>query len=191
MRTYYLYSIIRDDSEEYIGITTNINKRIWQHKNGYGSTNLKNREFSLKILAIGNESYISKLEQLFIEKYKPSLNKIVGGKFGSGLKGESNGNSSLTELEVYNIRLEYADGKKQVELAEKYSVSRQAIGYIVTGKTWNHVPGPLTFKIKRVDTKTRENIKTLYLEGSTIEQISNQLNIKWATVYSYVSGIYQ
>ena len=57
-------------------------------------------------------------------------------------KGQSNGNTKLTEDNVREIRRLYALDKKQYsykKLAETYGVKSEAIGQIVRKETWKHV----------------------------------------------------
>jgi len=55
-------------------------------------------------------------------------------------KGETNGNSKLTEKEVKEIRKLYEFGVlNQYELAKNYGVTQPAIGCIVRKKTWRHI----------------------------------------------------
>lgn len=187
----YLYEITRDDGLLYIGVTIDPHRRSWQHYNGYGSKHLHNRNFNTKILAIGPEDYIYDLEYKLIDLLKPELNIVKGGKLGGSNPGAANGMAKLCEADVYHIRIEYANSKvSQEALASLYGVSRQAIGYIILGKTWKDSPGPIGSRINRVSAKDRAEIKRLKLEGKSISDISLILNIKWATVYSYYSNIY-
>jgi DNA-binding XRE family transcriptional regulator len=48
--------------------------------------------------------------------------------------------AKLSEHDVWAIRKAYAKGDVlQRELAEKYGVSEQAIGHIVTRRNWKHI----------------------------------------------------
>ena len=53
--------------------------------------------------------------------------------------GELNRAAKLQEGDVIEIRRLYADGMRQPELAEMYSVSHQNIHSIVTRKSWRHI----------------------------------------------------
>jgi hypothetical protein len=61
--------------------------------------------------------------------------------FGSQ-KGEENGNSKLTESDVFHIRSLFLDGKRYTytEVAEIYGVYVSTISSIVNRKLWDHVP---------------------------------------------------
>ena len=60
-------------SIEYVGITKNINKRISQH--------IKNKKTRgteiIEYYSNASESYIKRLEQYLIYKYKPKKNKLI------------------------------------------------------------------------------------------------------------------
>jgi hypothetical protein len=55
---------------------------------------------------------------------------------GRNQKGEKNGNTHLTEVQVRAIRL---DTRKQKEIAKDYAIARNTLWAIKTGKTWKHV----------------------------------------------------
>lgn len=58
-------------------------------------------------------------------------------------RGETHSKAKLTTDNVSDIRSEYAAGGiSQRALAKKYNVSQGAIGRIVLGKHWKHVPYP-------------------------------------------------
>lgn len=58
----------------------------------------------------------------------------------TALRGESNGNSSLTKSDVREIRAKYASGRYTHHmLAVEYHVGRTTICYIVNGRLWGHV----------------------------------------------------
>lgn len=60
-------------------------------------------------------------------------------------KGESIGSSTLTSLEVLEIRRLYATGQyTQADLAAQFGVSAPSvISQIASGKVWKHIGGPL------------------------------------------------
>ena len=59
--------------------------------------------------------------------------------FGTRAKGETHGNSKLTEDDVRNIRQKYADGYTYNSLAEEYQVQEAAISKIVLRRAWKHL----------------------------------------------------
>lgn len=55
-------------------------------------------------------------------------------------RGEKHKDAILTEEQVIEIRMTYADGKaSQRNLAKRYGVSRGAITGILSRKSWSHV----------------------------------------------------
>lgn len=54
-------------------------------------------------------------------------------------KGVLNGHVILNEKDVREIRELRASGFKQKDLAERFGVSRQAIGYVCSANGWSHV----------------------------------------------------
>ena len=191
MEPHYLYLIIRKDGAEYVGVTKNVKRRKYLHKKGYGSTHLKDTEFTMKILVKGEENYIYNLENLYVDKFKPCLNKVKGGKCGGSVFGSTNGRALIKEQDALDIRILYSETNiTQKDLAEKYNVSRQTIGAITTGVSWKTVGGPLTKKLNRVSIEDRNTIYNLYTAGTSIQDISDNLNIKWNTVYMHIKGEY-
>lgn len=58
-------------------------------------------------------------------------------------KGELNGRSFLTSLDVVDIRTAHANGgTSYTQLAKKYRVSKTLIAMIIRGHVWKHVPSP-------------------------------------------------
>jgi hypothetical protein len=192
MKRYELYLITRADGERYIGITSQgISRRAWQHKNGYGSSYLKDQEFSIVKLLEGPENKISILEDFFIKDYKCSLNKIVGGKFGRGLVGSENGRAILKESDITNIVKLYEENNlTQQAIADIYGVTRGSISHVLNGKGWANVTRePVDSKRKVVPTNTRERITLLWNEGKSNREISTLLDLKYNTVYSYTKNL--
>jgi orotate phosphoribosyltransferase-like protein len=60
-------------------------------------------------------------------------------QFDHNAKGESNGKSVLTELEVREIRELSIRGYSQHKLAEEFQIGRTTVQLIIQRKTWRHV----------------------------------------------------
>lgn len=54
--------------------------------------------------------------------------------------GEANHAAKLREADVIAIRQMAARGDRIVDIADRYGVSRRAIGMVVSGRNWAHVP---------------------------------------------------
>lgn len=72
----------------------------------------------------------------------PKENQSDMARHGTRRIGERHPSAKLSEDDVAAIRSDYASGATQTSLATKYSVARQCIGDIVTGRTWRHVDSP-------------------------------------------------
>jgi len=59
---------------------------------------------------------------------------------GHTAKGESHGDSKLTEADVLAIRARRAAGERNIDLAREYHVSRPTISNIVQRHSWRHLP---------------------------------------------------
>lgn len=58
-------------------------------------------------------------------------------------RGESNGAAVLTEEQVREIlRRRHVDGVSAYRMAKDYGVSKGTIQFILSGKTWQHIPRP-------------------------------------------------
>lgn len=54
--------------------------------------------------------------------------------------GENHKNSKLKDIDIIQIRLYYKNKTyNQFELADKYNISRQNVGFIVNNKAWTHI----------------------------------------------------
>lgn len=79
--------------------------------------------------------------------------------------GEDHPLSKLSEQDILSIRNLYATGHvTQRELSEKYRVARPMIHYIVTGKTWQQVGGPISTNNWKPATKRLEVTKEQQLD---------------------------
>ena len=59
---------------------------------------------------------------------------------GGQTKGEKHGRSKLTETDVREIRIKYANGGiTHRQLALEYGISQQAITKIIRRRTWSHI----------------------------------------------------
>ncbi len=57
--------------------------------------------------------------------------------------GSKNTMSKLTEADVLEMRLRYAAGASQSELAEAFGVRANNVSMVVNGRRWKHVAGPV------------------------------------------------
>ena len=58
---------------------------------------------------------------------------------GTDTSGEKNGHSKLIEAQVIEIRVKYANGATQVNLAKEFGVAQTTISNIVCGCTWTRI----------------------------------------------------
>lgn len=77
------------------------------------------------------------------EETRKLMSETKKEKFKNGelnYKGEHNPNSTLTEQDVIEIRMDLNEGiLTQKEIGEKFGVSHGTISMIKTGKSWKHV----------------------------------------------------
>lgn len=72
------------------------------------------------------------------QRMREGAHKLRGCE--SKRKGSLNNKAKLTEADVPVIRQLYSDGWTQVEIAQRYKLSHVAVGALLNGKTWRHVP---------------------------------------------------
>ena len=77
-------------------------------------------------------------DHLFQGTAKDNLRDMVAK--GRSARGEKNGQAKLTSKTVYMIRSRYIAGERQCDLMRDYNLSRTNAFFIVSGKTWGHVP---------------------------------------------------
>lgn len=192
---YYLYKIHNSTkNKSYIGITKNPKARKTRHFCGCGSPLLaKDIKDNLifEILVAGTYEYIEKLEPKAIELYNSmtpyGYNQTEGGECGPSLRGSLNSNSKLTEDQVFQIKVLYAEGWTAVDLAVKFKISRQTIGTIVREENWRHVKGPIVpSKRKLVSEQESRLIKQLSKKGLNYIEIGKQLNRSPATILNHI-----
>jgi group I intron endonuclease len=147
----------------YIGQSINIHKRWLEHRSAAFNKNTPLYEtqlykairkygidkFNFSVLEELSESeysttYMNELEKKYITKYnsyKNGYNATPSGEYGVSQKGEINGNSKMTQEDVFNIREMYA---KHIPHREAYKLFESKISYsgftkIWTGNNWLHV----------------------------------------------------
>lgn len=54
-------------------------------------------------------------------------------------RGERHANAKLTDETVRAIRAIGASGARHQDIADRFGVSRRAVGFVLSGKTWRHV----------------------------------------------------
>ena len=167
----YLYKLVNLTKDKtYIGVTKNPKYRKTRHLCGFGSKEVAKEledKFEFTILACGEGRYIFDLEKeaikAFNSKSPNGYNLTDGGEAGPSKSGTSNPKAKLCEDDILDIRVAYSAGATQVDLAEKYKVSRTNIGSIVRGETWPNSGGPITKnRIKRVSEEEKYQIQKLY-----------------------------
>jgi hypothetical protein len=89
-----------------------------------------------------NNRWNPRLKNLsFVTRGENTRLAYADGRFD--LKGENRGSNVLMEPDVLKIRARYANGESQRALARAFKVSRGAICFLVTGRSWLHIGGPV------------------------------------------------
>lgn len=143
----------------YIGVSIDIEKRWWVHKNIYNNEHNKEynktlyRAFRKYQLENFNFEIIEQTEDIFnrerywIKKFgsdKEGYNETSGGEFGSKkghCAGELNGRSILLEEDVVQIRLDYSSHLSRKESYDKIKnkITFDTFVSVWAGKLWQHI----------------------------------------------------
>ncbi len=96
---------------------------------------------------------------------------------------------ALTDEDVVDIRVEFAAGARQVDLAERYGVAQNNISSIVTGRTRRKAGGPIRVASKRkllVDDVLA--IRRAAEEGATFEDLAREHGVTNSMIGHIVNG---
>ena len=187
-KIHYLYSIVRSDNKEYIGVSIYPKLRLKAHMAGRGNIHLKNRtDLTQRVLACGTSDYIYRLEKALIYSINPELNIASGGQggfCGKSKLGSDNHFAKLSEAHVIEIRNLAKDNPKVTYecLGEVFEVSRETIGDICRGRTWKHIEGPIVL-CKKPKYDEGLIIKN-YLEGSSVISLAKLYSVSRHTIYN-------
>lgn len=136
----------KKDGKIYIGQSTDISRRIAEHKKARFQTidNYINclgvENFDFEVLEECPVDRLGDRERFYIEKYQSKeygYNLQTGGKSDSS--GEGNGRAKLREEDIIFIRKAYAEHFSAKEVYEKYfehKISKSNFQAIWQGKTW-------------------------------------------------------
>lgn len=78
-------------------------------------------------------------EHLFLGTHAENMQDMMAKGRGNKPCGELVGRAKLTEQAVGDIRGLYASGMTQLAIAEVYGVSKAAVQFIVSRRTWKHI----------------------------------------------------
>jgi group I intron endonuclease len=173
-----IYMIIHNvGGEYYIGQSKNIFSR-WSEHFRHSKTNAENSilykaiqkygitAFQFKILELCDESELDEKEKFYIALYESTKNhnyNIQSGGTGGSSIGINNGNSKLTDEDVFNIRERYKQLKRKKDVYQDYQhlISINTFSDVWIGKTWKHIHMDVyTEDIKRQQRNNYDRIKS-------------------------------
>lgn len=95
----------------------------------------------------------------------------------------------LKDEDVFDIRAKYAQGFRIRTIATAYSIGWGTARKIITGRTWNHLPGSIK-KTRDEDTadSTVQEIRRLFEAGKKTKEIALELKMSQSTVYHIATG---
>jgi predicted transcriptional regulator len=103
--------------------------------------------------------------------------------------GEQHSNARLTADEVVELRMKYAAGASQRELAKQYGIRPNVVSKIVTGERWRRVGGPIkkqARKWKRMTKIERQQAIELARQGMPYEQIAKALRFSATAISTFL-----
>lgn len=191
---HYLYLLTDVESDKkYIGVTSNPDRRLADHKYGRGSRLLKGKELKFQILVQGSEDFIYSIENKAIQEfdtiYPKGFNLGIGGIGGniSDRKGSLNTQAKLEDRDVIKIRnILYNKEATHQEMADAYGVTRETISTLARGDSWAHVGGPLS-KRRLLSEKDVLEIKLLYENGETPKNIAKKTGWSLSSVWNGIN----
>lgn len=106
-------------------------------------------------------------DHLYLGDHRDNMNDMK--LHGNYHKGSAHAKAVLTERDVYNIRVLYANGNiTHRELGQMYGVHPAGISFICRGETWTHVGGP---RKSRQRNSLKENRKPYSRRRFTAKQV--------------------
>lgn len=137
---------------------------------------------------------------LFLGTVRDNAIDMVNKGRNAVFLGSKHGRAKLTENDVLEIREKYSTGNYLLrELAEKFNITREAIGGIVKNKTWKHVKsferknrntrrlgeGHGMAKLKESDIRA---IRVLYGKGKSSKEIAPIFNVTRQCICGIING---
>ena len=119
---------------------------------------------------------------------------------GRQQRWEHHGRAKLKREDIPIIRERYKAGKRQLELAEEFGVSRSQIGFIVSNKEWKDLPGDYApdhpggkrfgeaNKMSKLTAEQVLNIRRLYKDGLTQYQLADQFSVSQGAISDIIIG---
>jgi hypothetical protein len=116
-------------------------------------------------------------------------------------RGEAHGNAKLSDEQVVEMRRLYAAGRITADaIASRYSISKDQLGRIVSGRAWRHVGGPVTLPNTRERVRTRgaahhqakltdeavRELRSRHRQGAAIRALARAHGLAPATVGAIV-----
>lgn len=117
------------------------------------------------------------------------LASISNGKPPPAARGEKNVSVRFTEAQVIEMRQRRGSGEKLESIAQSFGTSRTQVQFVVTGKTWTHVGGPIqvTKPKQRLTVEQVREIRSLVLAGVPQGVVARQFGIHPSHVSKIVS----
>ena len=124
-------------------------------------------------------------------------NGIDRERDGTDNKGERHGNHKLTEEQVVEMRRLRREGTSVDDLQRQYKLgTHSAVMHALTGKTWSHVPNPLTaeemktlrhHKKGKLSDQQIVEIRRRFADGVSKSRLAHDYDVSATTIANHVS----
>ena len=122
-------------------------------------------------------------------KERERLRAIADGSYLPILRGEGSYTAKVTEADVLAMREHRAAGRELQVIAEEFGVTKQNVSYIVTGKTWKHVGGPImeSQPARRLSDDDVSEVRRLHSSGMNQSDIARRYEVSQGHVSNVVN----
>lgn len=141
-----IYKLTFPNSKIYIGLSNNINRRLWEHEHKHTNQPISKaikkygmpKEVDILLEGLKNRKDLIEQERYFIQLYK-SNQKEIGYNLTQGGDGANHGVANIASIftinDVYDIKNLLKNSKKSIaEIAKQYNCHSETISRINIGK---------------------------------------------------------
>ena len=159
-----------------------IKKPLYMAMRKYGLDN-----FTFEIIEKCDESLLKEREIYWIsyyDSYNKGYNATKGGDLPEGhiLKGEEHGCAKLTEEQVRQCRIWYAQGRRSKDVYENESGYKEKVAYsgfqsMWHGRTWKHIMPEVfenkIYKKRKLNDEQILKIRELWFQGVSVSELAD------------------
>jgi group I intron endonuclease len=189
-----IYKIVFKNNDFYIGQTTDFDKRKKQHLNSKGTGSpLLQKAFELQpdpdfhVVEETTQSQLDSKEIYWIEKLKPPLNTLLGGKSNRGLYSPR---LKYTKEQIEDVVYYWCNTTlTKAEIRDITKVNYSTVCDILAGRSHHWATENIDLKSfeRKSSYKIYDPLNNEYC-GSTIEELSDKTGLSRSSIHSLVSS---